>query len=87
MKRPNTPAPERPSYQAIQPGELLPLPVVKQRLRWGDETISKAQREGLKVLRYGKWGYVVGADLIEFLSRLADKQAGDGNGDEQGGNG
>ena len=74
--RSKSPAPERPSYQAIQPAELLPLPVVKQRLRWGDETISKAQREGLKVLRYGKWGYVVGADLIAFISQQADHGRG-----------
>ena len=69
MKRPLDP--DRPSYQAIQPGELLPLPVVKQRLKWGDETISKAQHEGLRVSRYGKWGYCLGSDLITFLTQQA----------------
>jgi hypothetical protein len=69
--RSKAPAPERPSYQAIQPDELLPLPVVKQRLRWGDETISKAQKEGLQTWSYAKWKYTTGAALIAFLTQRA----------------
>ena len=69
MKRPlDTPGPV---YSAIRPDELLPLPVVKARLRWGNKTIAAAQRDGLRVFRYAKWGYCVGADLIRFLEQQA----------------
>jgi len=67
--KPPAPAP-CPTYQAIAPDELLPIPVVKQRLRWGDKTVSQAQRDGLRVLRYAKWGYCLGSDLIAFLQRV-----------------
>jgi hypothetical protein len=68
--RHQAPTPERPTYAAIMPEELLPLAVVKQRLRWGDQTIAEAQRKGLRTLAFGKWKYTRGKDLIEFLERV-----------------
>jgi hypothetical protein len=66
-----------PTYQAIAPDELLPLPVVKARLRWGDQTISQARKDGLRVLRYGKWGYCLGRDLIAFIEQQAGPVEGE----------
>jgi hypothetical protein len=71
-------------YGAINPAELLPLATLKSRLRWGDKTVAQAQRDGLPVLRYAKWGYVRGQDLIAFLERVGNEPAAvEGNGEAQ----
>ena len=54
----------------IRADELIPMYSLSERLGWGYHTIIRAQKDGLRVLRYAKWKYVYGADLIEFLGRM-----------------
>ena len=56
--------------------------MLKQRLRWGDETISKAQAEGLQTWSYGKWKYTTGQSLIAFLTRQAGSDGQGGRADD-----
>lgn len=74
----NEPGPYRPRASAtgIRADELLPLHALHERLGWGPRTISKAQREGLRVLGYAKWKYVRGCDVTDFLVR-AQANSGD----------
>lgn len=70
MTRPrNAAGPHRqpPSAIGIRADEILPLRALHERLGWGARTVAQAQRDGLRIARYGKWKYVRGSDIIEFL--------------------
>lgn len=49
----------------------------QRRLRWGRKTMTKAQRDGLRVVTYGREKYVRGAELLRFFEALESDQAGD----------
>jgi hypothetical protein len=70
---PSAPGPHRspPSTIGIRADELLPIRALHERLGWGPRTVAKAQRDGLRVIRYAKWAYVRGADVIAFLGDQA----------------
>jgi hypothetical protein len=57
------------SVEPIVPGELWPMRLLHRRLGWGARAQATAIREGLKVHRWGKYGFVATDDLIEFLTR------------------
>ncbi|NMC21992.1 MAG: hypothetical protein GYA33_16420 [Thermogutta sp.] len=70
-KRPSRtqPGPHRPipPYPPIDPALTYPI----SRLRdwgFGPRSVAKMQREGLPVLRYGRWKFISGQALIEFLA-------------------
>ena len=60
-----------PTGESIRADELLPWSALHDRLGWGARALAAAQARGLKVLRFGKWKYVKGADLIAFLESQA----------------
>jgi hypothetical protein len=68
----NTPGPHRrgPSGESVKADELLPLSALHTRLGWGARGLAAARRQGLRVLRFGRWHYVLGRDLIEFLESV-----------------
>ena len=66
----------------IHRDEVLPFAVAAARLGWCAKSRRFAQRDGLKVISYGRYQYVRGADLLAFFDRLAAQQAGR---NEQGG--
>jgi len=79
MKTPhprNAAGPHRPPPPAppIDPGLVYPF---RRLADWGfgARTVAAMQRGGLKVMRFGKWKFFRGADLIEFL---AAQQTGKG---------
>ena len=57
------------STEPIVPGELWPIRLLHEKLGWGSRTQAAAIRQGLKVHRWGKYGFVATDDLIEFLTR------------------
>jgi hypothetical protein len=75
MTRPrNVPGPHRaiPPYPPIDPRLVYPV----RRLGdwgWGARSIDMMQRAGLRVLRYSKWKFVRGRDLIHFLESIDAK--------------
>jgi hypothetical protein len=80
-RRRHRPAPARaPDLGTIRADELVPLPVLRKRLGWGNKTAAQAQRDGLRATRYGHLKYVLGADVLAFFGRLAGDQ---GNGGPQ----
>jgi len=80
MKPRNEAGPHRPapSTIGIHADELLPIRALHERLGWGPRTVAKAQRDGLRVIRYAKWAYVRGDDVIAFLAHQAGAVAGRG---------
>ena len=79
MKPRNEAGPHRPgpSGEPMGADELLPIRALHERLGWGPRTVARAQKDGLRVIRYAKWAHVLGSDLIDFLNR---QQPGDGGG-------
>jgi len=73
MKRPSThlgavgqtPA----SMGAVVPNALYRLDEVKARMGWRDAAFRAAVRAGLKTHRSGKRLYVLGNDLIDFVTK------------------
>jgi hypothetical protein len=54
---------------AIDPAALYRLDEVKARMGWRDAAFRAAVRAGLKTHRSGKRLYVLGSDLIAFVTR------------------
>jgi hypothetical protein len=53
----------------IDPCILYRLDEVKARMGWRDAAFRAACRAGLKVHRSGKRGYLLGRDLIDFVTK------------------
>jgi len=54
---------------AIDPAALYRLDEVKARMGWRDAAFRAAVRAGLKTHRSGKRLYVLGSDLIDFVTK------------------
>jgi hypothetical protein len=67
-------------YGAIRADEVLPLREAARRLGWCQKSIAHAKREGLTVIRFAKFAYVRGRDVLAFFDKLAGSQA-DGQAD------
>jgi hypothetical protein len=67
---------------SIRADELLPFSEAARRLGWCAKSRRFAQRDGLRVIRYGRFQYVLGTDLLDFFRRLAEGQAGQGGGND-----
>jgi hypothetical protein len=74
----------RSALGAIRRDEVLPFATAAARLGWCAKSRRYAQRDGLRVIRYGRHQYVTGADLLDWFRKLAEQQAGGegGNGHE-----
>ncbi len=55
----------------IRPDELYRFDEAAARLGWGDAALRAARRRGLKIHRAGKRNYVLGSDLLAFITREA----------------
>lgn len=53
----------------IRSDELYRFDEAAARLGWGDQALRAARRRGLKVHRSGKRNYVLGRDLLAFITR------------------
>ena len=82
MKRPldKTPSIGRGSIHA---DEILLFSEAAQRLGWCAKSRRFAQRDGLRVTKYGRHQYVIGRDVVDFFQRLAERQVGEGTSDGQ----
>ena len=54
---------------AIVPEAIYRLDELKARMGWRDAAFRAAVRAGLKIYRSGKRTYVLGTDLIAFVTR------------------
>jgi hypothetical protein len=54
---------------AVVPNALYRLDEVKARMGWRDAAFRAAVRAGLKTHRSGKRLYVLGNDLIDFVTK------------------
>lgn len=57
---------------AIVPDAMFRLDEVKARMGWRDAAFRAAVRAGLRVYRSGKRIYVLGSDLITFVTRTKE---------------
>ena len=63
-----------PQSRADTPGAVVPdaiyrLDEIKSRMGWRDAAFRAAVRAGLKTHRSGKRLYVLGSDLIDFVTK------------------
>ena len=65
--------------KSIRGDELLPWSALHHRLGWGARAIATAKKRGLRVLKFGRWSYVLGRDIIAFLESVQ----GDGGQEEK----
>ena len=56
--------------EPIDPAKTYPIRALHQ-WGFGARSLAAMQRNGLRVLRYSKWKFVRGQDLIDFLERAA----------------
>ena len=73
MKTPDKPR----GYQ--RPGAVIDdatytLPELKARLGWSEQAFRTARRQGLRVHRAGRQGFVTGRDFREFLESIEAKR-------------
>jgi hypothetical protein len=71
--------PRRPNAGHLQnsPGAIVPeaiyrLDELKARMGWRDAAFRAAVRAGLKIYRSGKRTYVLGTDLVAFITKAED---------------
>jgi hypothetical protein len=57
--------PETPGV--IHEGALYTLAEIQQRLQLGQAALREARRQGLRIRRIGKRGFVLGEDVIRFV--------------------
>ena len=60
-----------------EPGEisadrLYTLQEIENRLGLGRAAMRTARRQGLRVRRIGRRGYVLGRDMIDYVDRVAE---------------
>jgi hypothetical protein len=67
----------KPQYSAVGaiiPDALYRLDEAKARMGWRDASFREARRAGLKTYRAGKRLYLLGSDIIDFVtSRKGEK--------------
>jgi len=68
----STGRPPSESTGAINPSALYRLDEVKARMGWRDAAFRAAVRGGLTTHRSGKRLYVLGSDLIAFVTRAKE---------------
>lgn len=56
----------------VDPGHLYTLVDVKSRMGWRDSAFRAAVRAGLKIYRSGKRTYVLGTDLVAFVTKAKE---------------
>ena len=54
-----------------------------RRLGWERKSLTHAKKAGLKTIKFARFDYVRGLDVLDFFSKLAEQQAGEQG---QGGN-
>jgi hypothetical protein len=59
----------------IEATAIYPLATFCRINRWGPRALALAKRQGLRIVRFSRWGYVRGVDAMAFFERLA---AGEG---------
>jgi hypothetical protein len=72
-----------PARGSIQGDELLLFSEAASRLGWCTKSRRFAIRDGLRVVRYGRYQYVLGTDILAFFQKLADQQAGQQGGSDE----
>ena len=53
----------------IRAGEMYPIAEGMRRAGWGSRTLRKAKEQGLRVLTFGKRSFLLGDDIIAFLTQ------------------
>ena len=67
--------PEKAPSGSVRSGELLLMREACRRLGWERKTLAHAKREGLRTIRFGRFDYVRGADILTFFAAIAERQA------------
>ena len=72
-----------PARGSIRSDEVMLYAEAARRLGWCAKSRRRAQHDGLKVISYGRFQYVMGADVLDFFAKLAEQQGSNNNGQQQ----
>ena len=72
MPRP-APNGDRRPLGVINAAEVYPLREAARRLGWARKTTTRAEKEGLVVVQFGRTKYVTGLALLKFFRRLEEQ--------------
>lgn len=75
MKKAKAPAPA-PVNGSVTAGELLMVRELCRRLGWERKSLAHAKREGLRTVKFGRFDYARGSDVLSFFDQLAQRQGG-----------
>ncbi|MFZ1934365.1 MAG: hypothetical protein WCB27_19785 [Thermoguttaceae bacterium] len=79
MRKPlDKPAPR--ASGSIHADEVLSMAEFGRRLGFADKALSDAQKAGLRTIVVGRCKFILGSDALDWFRRLAEQQAGDGDG-------
>lgn len=71
MRPPLKPTPEPRTPGEIDPARLYSLDELRRRLRWGVRSVVQAQRDGLRLISYGRQKFALGKDVLAFFESVA----------------
>ena len=77
MRKPKDTTPPT-SHDSVSASELLMVRELCRRLGWERKSLAHAKREGLRTVKFARFDYVRGADVLAFFDKLAEQQ-GAGN--------
>ena len=60
----------------VRGDEVYSLTELRRRLQWGEHATRMAKAAGLRLVPFGREKFVLGADVLAFFRKLADRQQG-----------
>jgi hypothetical protein len=73
MKRPTTTP--RPTQSPILADAIYSKRLLCASLQWEHRTFRHAVQEGLQIIAFGKQRFILGRDVLDFFTRLAERQS------------
>jgi hypothetical protein len=61
-----------PAPGVVRDGEVYRLAELQRRLGWHEHALRQAKVAGLRIVRFGREGFVLGSDVLAFFRRLGD---------------
>ena len=71
--RPEAADRRQPAPGVIRGDEVYRLQELQRRLGWGEHALRQAKLAGLRIVRFGREGFVLGNDALAFFEGLKER--------------
>jgi len=58
---------------SVRADEVLSQRELQRRFGWQEHSLRQARLAGLRTVQFGRERYVIGADVLDFFRKLAEK--------------